>query len=102
MKKKIIFFIFFVFSLWIWKDLKKIDTSYLNQSNITYDYGNLNNKYLKYLFTKYNNFLENFYTKNIEDHKDYWTLESQESRDKLPSSKTISPAINITKNTPRN
>ncbi len=99
MKKKIIFFIFFVFSLWIWKDLKKIDTSYLNQSNITYDYGNLNNKYLKYLFTKYNNFLENFYTKNIEDHKDYWTLESQESRDKLPSSKTISPAINITKNT---
>ena len=67
MKKKIIFFIFFVFSLWIWKDLKKIDTTYLNQSNVTYDYGNLNSKYLKYLFTKYNN--KGKYKYNLSDNK---------------------------------
>lgn len=98
MKKKILFFIFFLFSLWIWKDFKKIDSSYLNQSKITYDYENLNNKYLKSLYIKYNNFLENFYIKNFEDHKNYWALEDQDLRDKLPLSKTINATSDFTIN----
>lgn len=99
MKKKIFFFIIFVFSLWVWKDYKKIDRSFVNQSNVTYDYKNLNSRQLKYIDNKYNKFLENFYVKNFEKHKDHWNLENNDLRDKLPLSKTIKSSKNLTLNT---
>ena len=44
MNKKIFFFsLIFIIILFIWKDYKKIDFHFVNQSKVTYNYKNLNN-----------------------------------------------------------
>jgi len=59
-KKKIfLFFILLVF-IWIWKDYKKIDIYYVNQSKVTYDIKNVNSNLLKKIDRFYNNLIENF------------------------------------------
>ena len=47
MKKKIIFALILIIIIYIWKDFKKIDFGYINQSKVTYAYENLNNNFLK-------------------------------------------------------
>ena len=58
-KKVFLFFILLVF-FWIWKDYKKIDIYYVNQSKVTYDTKNLNSNLLKKIDNFYNNLIENF------------------------------------------
>ena len=61
-KKKIfLFFILLVF-IWIWKDYKKIDIYYVNQSKVTYDIKNVNSNLLKKIDRFYNNLIENFFS----------------------------------------
>ncbi len=68
MKKKIfiIFLLLFIFFIWIWKDFKKIDLSYINQSKITYNYNNINSPALRKFY--------NFYHKVIEKEINYQNL----------------------------
>ena len=87
---KFFFSIFFVILLiYIWKDYKKIDVYYINQSKITYSYDNLNNNYLK----KIHNFIDLNYQNTLfkysKVHKDYWKTEDQESRNDLSDYKYI-------------
>ena len=60
MYKKIILILLGIFFLWVWKDYKKIDFSYINQSKITYSYNNLNSNFLKKLHKLYNRNVEDF------------------------------------------
>ena len=60
-KKKI--FLLFLFLIliffWIWKDYKKIDIYFLNQSIVTYDIKNVNSTTLRKISKLYNRTLEN-------------------------------------------
>ena len=51
MKKKTIFFLvpLLIIFFWVWKDYKKIDLYFVNQSKITYDSQNLNSSFQKKL-----------------------------------------------------
>jgi len=87
-KKKIfLFFILLVF-IWIWKDYKKIDIYYVNQSKVTYDIKNVNSNLLKKIDRFYNNLIENFLVTYSENHKKYWNLDNNE-RDELPEYKIL-------------
>lgn len=96
MKKKIVFVLILFVFFYIWKDYKKIDFSYINQSNVTYSYNNLNNNILKKIHLKYNGFVENFLVKFSDSHKKYWEIENKEERDKIPKYKTIKAEIKTT------
>ena len=52
MYKKIILILIIISFVWIWKDYKKIDTGFVNQSSITYSYDNLNSNVLNDYFDK--------------------------------------------------
>ena len=54
MKKKLLLVVALIFIIYVWKDFKKIDFGYINQSKVTYDYINLNNNFLKkvYIFVE--------------------------------------------------
>ena len=97
MKKKIYSFLFLFFIiLFIWKDYKKIDFSYVNQSGVTYDVSNVNNIFLKRIHENLNKFYEIFLVKNFSEHKNYWILENEEDRKKLPNYKIIKPEFTKT------
>ena len=98
MYKKIILILLGFFFLWVWKDYKKIDFSYINQSKITYSYNNLNSNFLKKLHKLYNRNVEDFLVKNFKKHKKYWEKENASERDKLPEIKIIKSEKNFTIN----
>jgi len=98
MYKKIILILLGLFFLWVWKDYKKIDFSYINQSKITYSYNNLNSNFLKKLHKLYNRNVEDFLVKNFKKHKKYWEKENASERDKLPEIKIIKSEKNFTIN----
>ena len=99
MIKKLFFTFVVIFFIWIWKDYKKIDFSYINQNKITYSYNNLNNKFLKkihnFINAKYENFLLNYSDKQ----KNHWSIENKFDRQKLPEYKYIDPSRELTPNT---
>ena len=86
-KKVFLFFILLVF-FWIWKDYKKIDIYYVNQSKVTYDTKNLNSNLLKKIDNFYNNLIENFLVTYFENHKKYWYLDNYE-RDEFTEYKIL-------------
>ncbi len=101
MKKKISFFSIFFFLfliIWIWKDYKKIDTSYINQSNITYSYNNLNSNLLKKLHKKLDKTIETILVKYFVSHKEHWTIEDKVTRQSLPDQIEIKSNKNFTIN----
>ena len=98
MYKKVILILLGIFFLWIWKDYKKIDFSYINQSKITYSYNNLNSNFLRKLHKLYNRNVEDFLVKNFKKHKKYWEKEDASKRDKLPKIKIIKSEKNFTVN----
>ena len=96
MYKKVILFSLILLFAWIWKDYKKIDTSFVNQSSITYSYDNLNSNIIKrihnYINLKYENYL---YNKN-ETHRNYWNIEDKSKRVSLDYYKYIEVEKNYT------
>ena len=96
MYKKIFLILLSIFIFWIWKDYKKIDTSYVNQSSITYSYDNLNNNYIKKVHKFINSKYENFLYKNRKKHENYWNVEDKLERDKLPNFKYLESEKNFT------
>ena len=98
MKKKFFIYGIIIFFFWLWKDYKKIDFSYINQSKVTYDYNNLNSNFLRKIHKLYNSKVENFLVKNFEEHKKYWEKENPYERDKLPEIKMIKSEKNFTLN----
>ena len=80
MIKKSLIISLFLIIFFIWKDYKKIDFYYVNQSKITYGYSNLNNKFLKKIHRYLNQQYEDFLVKNLNKHKDYWILEDEKFR----------------------
>ena len=92
MKKKKKVFLIAILSLlilWIWKDYKKIDFSFINQGKFTYSYENLNNNALKKIHNKVNNLIENILVKYVDTQKNHWSIEDPEKRKKLPEKKII-------------
>ena len=91
--RKKIFFLFILFAFlifaWIWKDYKKIDIYFVNQSKITYNKKNLNSNILKKLDSLINNTLENFLITYSKSHKNYWNVADNDGRDKLPEYKVL-------------
>ena len=85
--KKITLFLALALTIFIWKDYKKIDSSYINQDSITYDYKNLNNNILKKIHKFINLKIENYLILNNTNHKNYWEIEDKASRDNLPKYK---------------
>ena len=75
MYKKVILISIILLFAWIWKDYKKIDTSFVNQSSITYSYDNLNSNIIKKIHNYLNFKYENFLYDNNEIHKNYWNIE---------------------------
>ena len=67
MYKKVVLISIIVLFAWIWKDYKKIDTSFVNQSSITYSYDNLNSNIIK----KIHNYLDFTSTKNTNSEAKY-------------------------------
>ena len=98
MKKKIFFFLIFILAIYIWKDYKKLDFSYINQSNITYSYQNLNNNYLKKVHTFIDKKIENYLISNNNNHKNYWKIKDTKLRDDLPEYKFKEKATIFTPN----
>ena len=88
----------FRFFKWIWKDFKKIDLSYINQSKITYNYNNINSPALRKAYNFYNKAIGNFLVTNISYHKNYWKKEDSEERNKLPELKILKNNKNYTLN----
>ena len=80
MKKKIIILFVFIILFWIWKDFKKIDIYFINQNAVTYSFENLNNNYLKKIYIKTNNLIENYFITYLDKHKNYWQIENQTNR----------------------
>ena len=68
MYKKIILILIIISFVWIWKDYKKIDTGFVNQSSITYSYDNLNSNFIKKVHNRINSTYENFLFNNIDKH----------------------------------
>ena len=97
-KKKIIFLLLSVIIFfWLWKDYKKIDFYFINQSKITYNYKNLNSNLLKKIDIFYNRIVENFLVTFIDNHKKYWELEDGRERYALPKFRYIKNKGNFTK-----
>ena len=96
MYKKIILILIIISFVWIWKDYKKIDTSFVNQSSITYSYDNLNSNFIKKIHIHINSTYENFLYNNIDKHKDYWKIEDKSKRDNLPNFKILKSDKNFT------
>ena len=92
LKKILILLTIFLFA-YIWKDYKKIDINFVNQNKITYSYNNLNNNVLKKIHNFLNTSYTNFLYRNFITHKNYWKLESSDSRDELDKYKYIKPII---------
>ena len=83
MKKKTILFLvsLLIIFFWVWKDYKKIDLYFVNQSKITYDFKNLNSSFLKKIDHLYNRLLENLLVSYVNKHKNYWNIDdNQEER----------------------
>lgn len=97
-KKIIVFLLLFSFFIWIWKDFKKIDLSYINQSKITYNYNNINSPALRKFYNFYHKVIENFLVTHISYHKNYWKKEDFEERNKLPEFKILKSSKNYTLN----
>ena len=87
MYKKFALILIIISFVWIWKDYKKIDTGFVNQSSITYSYDNLNSNFIKKVHVLINSTYENFLYNNIDKHKDYWKIEDKSKRDNLPNFK---------------
>ena len=83
-KKNLFLFLLLIIFFWIWKDYKKIDLYFVNQSKITDDSQNLNSSFLKKIDHLYNRFLENFLVSYVNKHKNYWDIDDNEEREKLP------------------
>ena len=96
MYKKIILILIIISFVWIWKDYKKIDTGFVNQSSITYSYDNLNSNFIKKIHNFINLTYENFLFNNIDKHKDYWKIEDKFKRDNLPNFKILKSDKNFT------
>ena len=99
MKKKILIYLITILSfliLWIWKDYKKIDTSFINQSNVSYAFKNLNNNILKKIHYSVNSLIENILVKYVNSQKDHWTVEDFAKRQELPEEKIIKNNNNFT------
>ena len=94
-KKKIFLLLLFLFLFWIWKDYKKIDLHFVNQSKVTYNKKNLNSNALKKLDALFNEKIENFLVTYSDIHKAYWNVTEKDERYKLPEYKIIK---NINKN----
>ena len=89
-KKKIIFLLLSVIIFfWLWKDYKKIDFYFINQSKITYNSKNLNSNLLKKIDILFNRIVENFLVTFIDNHKKYWELEDGRERYALPKFRYI-------------
>ena len=84
MKKKLLLVVALIFIIYVWKDFKKIDFGYINQSKVTYDYKNLNNNFLKKVYVFVDNKIENYLVSNNEEHKNYWKIENIQARSNLP------------------
>jgi quinoprotein glucose dehydrogenase len=84
MKKKLLLVVALIFIIYVWKDFKKIDFGYINQSKVTYDYKNLNNNFLKKVYVFVDKKIENYLVSNNEEHKNYWKIENIQARSKLP------------------
>ena len=96
MYKKIILILIIISFVWIWKDYKKIDTGFINQSSVTYSYDNLNSNFIKKFHNLINSTYENFLFNNIDKHKDYWKIEDKFKRDNLPNFKILKSDKNFT------
>ncbi len=97
MYKKVITILIVLLFIWIWKDYKKIDTSFVNQSSITYSYKNLNNNYLKGIHNFINISYENFLYNNVKSQKNHWRVEDDAERDKLIEFKFLKAEKNLTR-----
>ena len=64
MKKKLLLVVALIFIIYVWKDFKKIDFGYINQSKVTYDYKNLNNNFLKKIYIFVDKKIENYLVLN--------------------------------------
>jgi len=84
MKKKLLLVVALIFIIYVWKDFKKIDFRYINQSKVTYDYKNLNNNFLKKVYVFVDKKIENYLVSNNEEHKNYWKIENIQARSNLP------------------
>ena len=84
MKKKLLLVVALIFIIYVWKDFKKIDFGYINQSKVTYDYINLNNNFLKKVYIFVDKKIENYLVSNNEEHKNYWKIENTQARSNLP------------------
>jgi quinoprotein glucose dehydrogenase len=84
MKKKLLLVVALIFIIYVWKDYKKIDFGYINQSKVTYDYKNLNNNFLKKIYIFIDKKIENYLISNSEEHKNYWKIENTQARSNLP------------------
>ncbi len=94
-KKFILLFIILIF-FWVWKDYKKIDIYFINQSKITYDIKNVNNNVLKKINKIYNRNLENLLVTYFDSHKTYWNL-VEDKGDNLPKYKILKSKTKFTK-----
>ena len=95
--KKGIFLLFlFLIFFWVWKDYKKIDISFLNQSIVSYDIKNVNSITIRKIDKLYNRTLENILVKYSDKHKNYWSSNNDE-RDKLPEYKILRNKKEFTK-----
>ena len=97
MYKKFALILILIFFIWIWKDYKKIDTGFVNQSSITYSYDNLDNNFIKKVHGFINSTYENYLYNNSDEHKDYWKVEDKSKRDNLPNFKILKSDKNFTK-----
>ncbi len=96
MYRKIILISIFLLFAWVWKDYKKIDTSFVNQSSITYSYDNLNSNIIKKIHNYINLKYEKFLYDKYEKHKNYWNIEDKSKRTSLDKYKLIEAENNYT------
>ena len=100
--KKVLIYLFsliLLITLWIWKDFKKIDIHFVNQSSVTYDFKNLNNNFLKSIYKKIDKIVQNYLLNFHDDHKNYWVVENFNTRKKMDEFKIIKAEKNLTDNT---
>jgi quinoprotein glucose dehydrogenase len=91
----LILFLFLIF-FWVWKDYKKIDTSYVNQSGVTYAYKNLNSNFLKKIHKKTDKFIQEILVTYFSSHRNYWKPEDNATRASLPEIIKIKSKNNFT------
>ena len=84
MKKKLLFVVALISIIYVWKDYKKLDFGYINQSKVTYGYKNLNNNFLKRIYIFVDKKIENYLVLNNEKHENYWKIENTQARNNLP------------------